>query len=179
MTTTSDHSTARVSIWSVLIATSPIYFSLFSFLATVVIGYEIWYEIVFGYHYRLADVVHAIIHSIHIPGAASAIISLIVVENVRSGMVTAHYIDQYFKKKIKEREDHIRAEVTAEVTAEVKAEITAEITAEVTAAVIAEANARWRAWNDRRLAAEAAGELFDEPPPNLGKRDSDPHQKYD
>lgn len=31
---------------------------------------------------------------------------------------------------------------------------------------IAEADAAWRAWNDRRLAAEADGEPFSEPPPN-------------
>ena len=30
----------------------------------------------------------------------------------------------------------------------------------------AEANAAWRAWNDRRLAAEANGEPFTEPPPD-------------
>ena len=31
---------------------------------------------------------------------------------------------------------------------------------------IAQANAAWRAWNDRRLAAEANGEPFTEPPPD-------------
>lgn len=29
----------------------------------------------------------------------------------------------------------------------------------------AEVNAAWKAWNERRLAAEANGEPFDEPPP--------------
>ena len=32
---------------------------------------------------------------------------------------------------------------------------------------IAQANAVWRAWNDRRLAAEANGESFTEPPPDI------------
>ena len=31
---------------------------------------------------------------------------------------------------------------------------------------IAAANAAWRAWNDRRLEAEAKGEPFTEPPPD-------------
>ena len=33
----------------------------------------------------------------------------------------------------------------------------------------AEADAAWRAWYQRRQAAEAAGAPFDEPPPNFGK----------
>ena len=41
---------------------------------------------------------------------------------------------------------------------------------------IAETNAAWRAWNDRRLAAEANGEPFTEPPPdttaNPGRNDA-------
>ena len=36
---------------------------------------------------------------------------------------------------------------------------------------IAEAYRRWEAWNARRMAAEAKGEPFDEPPPTLPKND--------
>ena len=31
-----------------------------------------------------------------------------------------------------------------------------------------EANAAWQEWNRRRIAAETAGEPFDEPPPDFG-----------
>ena len=30
-----------------------------------------------------------------------------------------------------------------------------------------EANAAWREWNRRRMSAEQAGQLFDEPPPDF------------
>ena len=31
-----------------------------------------------------------------------------------------------------------------------------------------EANVAWQEWNRRRIAAETAGETFDEPPPDFG-----------
>ena len=35
----------------------------------------------------------------------------------------------------------------------------------------AQTQAAWEAWNERRLAAEANGEAFDEPPPQLSPSD--------
>lgn len=34
----------------------------------------------------------------------------------------------------------------------------------------AETNAKWEAWNARRMAAEEKGEPFDEPPPSVNSR---------
>ena len=111
-----------------------------------------------------------------VTGAAAAVLSLATAEGGRLSMVAARYIEERYlnplrAKRIKREEEamkRIREEASrgqgrgysrhqAEVTAEVKAEVT---------------NARWEAWNERRLAAEAKGEPFDEPTPaTLRNRD--------
>ena len=58
-------------------------------------------------------------------------------------------------QRLKERKERFRAEMMAEGIAEGEARGRAELAAEVAA------------WNERRLAAEAKGEPFDEPPPGV------------
>ena len=43
----------------------------------------------------------------------------------------------------------------------------------------AEEYRRWEAWNNRRLAAEARGELFTEPPPSLDRANGTPPPRQD
>ena len=59
----------------------------------------------------------------------------------------------------------VAAKVAAEVTEKVTAEITEKVTAEVTEKVTAERDRVWTEWNTRRMAAEASGIPFHEPPP--------------
>ena len=59
------------------------------------------------------------------------------------------------------------AETRAETAAEIRAEAIAEIRAEAAAEIRAEVNSLWRRWLERRNAALARGENFDEPPPDL------------
>ena len=59
----------------------------------------------------------------------------------------------------------VAAKVAAEVTEKVTAEITEKVTAEVTERVTAERDRVWTEWNTRRMAAEASGIPFHEPPP--------------
>ena len=68
-------------------------------------------------------------------------------------MVIAAY---YSRRKRQENLEAGRAEGRAEGQAEGKAE------------GLEEANAAWQEWNQRRMAAETAGEPFDEPPPDFG-----------
>ena len=74
---------------------------------------------------------------------ASAGLSASLIELGRSLMVVAHYLDQWLKKRQEER------------------------LARASAAARAETQQMWEEWNGRRLAAEAAGLPFDEPPPSL------------
>lgn len=52
-----------------------------------------------------------------------------------------------------------------EIAAEVAAEVTEKVAAEVKAQVTAERDRVWTEWNTRRMAAEASGIPFHEPPP--------------
>ena len=64
----------------------------------------------------------------------------------------------------REQEKRLR-EIAAEVAAEVAAEFTEKVAAEVKAQVTAERDRVWTEWNTRRMAAEASGIPFHEPPP--------------
>lgn len=64
----------------------------------------------------------------------------------------------------REQEKRLR-EIAAEVAAEVTAEVTEKVAEEVKAQVTAERDRVWTEWNTRRMAAEASGIPFHEPPP--------------
>ena len=64
----------------------------------------------------------------------------------------------------REQENRLR-EIATEVATEVAAGITEKVTAEVTERVTAERDRVWTEWNTRRMAAEASGIPFHEPPP--------------
>ena len=68
-------------------------------------------------------------------------------------MVTGEYLRQKLVEPLKEKQ---RAEGRAEGHAE----------------GCAERDAAWEAWNRRRIAAEAEGKPFDEPPPSLREHSS-------
>lgn len=70
-----------------------------------------------------------------------------IVELGRMIMVLAEGMAQ----RLKERKERFRAEMMAKGEAKGRAEVLAEVVA----------------WNERRLAAEAKGEPFDEPPPGV------------
>ena len=83
-------------------------------------------------------------------------------------MVAARYIEEKYLNPLREKRIKREQEAMKKVREEVRAEVTAEVTAQVTA----DANVRWVEWNERRLAAKANGEPFDEPTPaTLRNRD--------
>ena len=106
---------------------------------------------------------------------ASAGLSASLIELGRSLMVVAHYLDQWLKKRQEERLARAVAAAVAEAVAEARAEAEsqgreggyAEGRAEGHATARAETQQMWEEWNGRRLAAEASGQPFDEPPPSL------------
>ena len=75
-------------------------------------------------------------------------------------MVVADYFTKRWLNPLKEQ---LRQEGRAEGQAEGRAEGHAEGQAE--------SNAKWEAWNARRMEAEEKGEPFDEPPPSADSRD--------
>ena len=91
---------------------------------------------------------------------AAAVLSLATAEGGRLAMVAARYIEERYLNPLREK----RIKRQEEAMRKIREEVTAEVTAN--------ANARWEAWNERRLAAKAKGEPFDEPTPaTLRNRD--------
>ena len=99
-----------------------------------------------------------------VTGAAAAVLALATAEGGRLAMVAARYIEERYlnplrAKRIKREEEAMR-------------KIREEGREEGRKQGSAEAHARWETWNERRLAAEAKGEPFNEPTPaTLRNRD--------
>ena len=134
--------TRRESLWSVSPAWRNVFFSLLgvSLLATscVIIAYTLINVGDAGIMetYMLAA------SRILISGGAQAILIYSVTDSWEAMMVLANYLRQNLLEPLKERQ---RREGVEEG--------------------LATANARWRAWNERREKAAELGEPFDEPPP--------------
>ena len=115
-----------------------------------------------------ATIIRTIIAQTAVTGAAAAVLALATAEGGRLTMVAARYIEERYLNPLKKKRIKREQEAMKEAMQKIREEITAEVTAEVTA----NANARWEAWNERRLAAKAKGEPFDEPTPaTLRNRD--------
>ena len=153
----------RVSIWSVTADVLPAYLTLFDILATIGVGYVVWYNI-----WELtADSVHAtiwgIITGIVTVGIASGIITILILEIRKNAMI----MGTYFERKIKRRRELELAEARAEAKEEARAEARVEARAEERRRNVAEFNALIDAWVKRRDESREKGEPFDEPPPRL------------
>ena len=101
-----------------------------------------------------------------VSGAAAAVLSLATAEGGRLSMVAARYIEERYlnplkKKRIKREQEAMKKvrEEGHEAGHEAGHKAGHKAGSTVT-------NARWEAWNERRLAAEAKGEPFEEPIPS-------------
>jgi hypothetical protein len=129
---------------------------MFTVLASIGIGYLVWYEIT----QRTEDTVYDTIMNITLGlgpiAIGAAAIGVIITEVLRFSMVMA----EYFAKKVLEpsierTRERLRKQAREEGREKGREEANAE------------ANAKVQAWNRRRLDAEAQGERFDEPPPQF------------
>ncbi len=154
------HGGDRQSIWSIpkseqaTSSASPqrIFFAGLAFLA--------YHETLVLKTGESATIIRNIIAQTAVTGAAAAVLSLATAEGGRLAMVVARYIEERYlnplrAKRIKREEEAMR-----------------KIREEGRKQGSAEAHARWETWNERRLAAEAKGEPFNEPTPaTLRNRD--------
>ena len=137
---------ARESIWSVPPGRMAQYFGLFTLFASAGIGFLVWYEIFENTADTPAQTVLAITQGIGLNTVGAAGLSMLTVEGPRFIMVMADYFTKKWLNPLKER---LRAEGRAEGRAERDTE--------------------WKAWNERRMAAEKKGDPFDEPPPSTNQ----------
>ena len=141
-------SNSRDSIWSIPPGYWLVYFTVFALLTLAGMSFTIWYEATQKDDAITRDVIYASIQSVAAVGVGSAIISFIVTEGTRILMVISNYLIIHLLKPAQEK-----------LVARGKARGRAE--------ALAEAAQRVEDWNRRRLEAEASGESFDEPPPDL------------
>ncbi len=130
----------RESIWSISPRWKTVYFFLFSVQSVLGTGLLSWYETTQRTEDNAVETILAVISGMAEVGVATAVTTIVVTEVMQNVMVTGEYLRQKLVEPLKERQ---RAEGRAEE------------------------REAWEAWNRRRMAAEAEGKPFDEPPPSL------------
>ena len=140
----------RDSIWSIPPARRALYFGLFTFYAMAGIGFLVWYH-VFAY---TADswqqTILSITQGIGVTTVGAAGLALLTIEGPQTVMVVADYLRKKLIEPLDERREERRNRFRQEGQAQTQA--------------------AWESWNERRLAAEASGEPFDEPPPGASDK---------
>ena len=140
----------RDSIWSIPLARRALYFGLFILYAMAGIGFLIWYEVFENKADTWQQTILSITQGIGVTTVGAAGLALLTIEGPRTFMVVADYITQRWLNPLKER---LREEGRAQGDARTQA--------------------TWEAWNERRVAAEASGEPFDEPPPGTSSTEGE------
>lgn len=135
----------RESIWSISPRWKTVYFFLFSVQSVLGTGLLSWYETTQRTEDNAVETILAVISGMAEVGVAAAVTTIVVTEVMQNVMVTGEYLRQQLVEPLKERQ---RAEGRAEE------------------------REAWEAWNRRRMAAEAEGKPFDEPPPSLRENSS-------
>ena len=153
----------RESIWSIPPARRALYFGLFTLYALAAIGFLVWYHVFEQWSGNWAETTLSIIQGIGVNTVGAAGLALLTIEGPNTVMVVGDYlrkklIEPLEERREKRRRESIRIRLEAEATlGAMRAEARAEARLEVQSA--------WEAWNERRMAAEASGVAFDEPPP--------------
>ena len=148
----------RESIWSITRGQRALYFGLFSLYAFAGIGFLIWYHVFERRADAWPETILSVTQGIGVNTVGAAGLALLTIEGPKTIVVLADYITERWLNPLKERN---RAKAHAQGRAEGRVEGEAQN------------QAAWLAWNERRLAAEANGEDFDEPPPGTSPTESE------
>ena len=138
------------------------------------IGFLVWYHILEQDSDSWPETILSITQGIGVNTVGAAGLALLTIEGPNTVMVVAHYLrkrlieplEERRRQEAEQRQRGAREKGLAEGLAEgrVKGRVEGRVEGE------AQAQAAWEAWNERRLAAEAGGESFDEPPPGTSNR---------
>ena len=167
----------RDSIWSIPLARRAPYFGLFTAYALVGIGFLLWYEIFEYMADTWPETILSITQGIGVTTVGAAGLALLTIEGPQTFMVVADYLrkklieplEERRRQEAEQRRQQAREEGLAAGRAEGRTEGRAEGRTEGRAEGEAQTQAAWEAWNERRIAAEASGEPFDEPPPGTSQ----------
>ena len=150
-----EQSAQRESIWSVSRRWKALYFPLFTTLTIIGAGYVVWHGITHRPQGDVHDAIVAIILRLAPTLIVSAGASVVVTELGRYSAMLSDILREKTDKWIAKRRKEKLEEATAQGIAQGHAEGRSEM------------QKLWQEWNRRRLAHEARGEPFDEPPPSL------------
>ena len=145
----------RESIWSIPVSLKRLYFALFTVQMFIVMAWLIRTAIVDDSLPGIPEKIASIWLRMAPMAVSSAAIALTITDTWKTSMVLGTWLEETLEKR---RQRQIKAAVDKAVKEAVE-----EATQEV-----AEARRQlrdWWAWNQRRVASEAAGEEFNEPPP--------------
>ena len=164
---TNREPSSRQSIWSVTSGWLPAYFALFDALGTIGVIYVIVYNVFIRSHPTVHDMLWSIATGIVIVGAASATVSILMVELGKNIMIVGTYLEDMLNRRrarqLAEAEERGlkqgrergleqgREQGLEKGVTKGRADLSAEI----------------REWDARRREAASKGEPFDEPPPGL------------
>ena len=148
---TNREPSSRQSIWSVASGWLPAYFILFDALGTIGVIYVIVYNVFIRSHPTVHDMLWSIATGIVIVGAASATVSILMVELGKNIMIVGTYLEDMLNRRRARQLAEAEERGFEKGVTKGRATLSAEM----------------REWNSRRLEAEAKGEPFDEPPPGL------------
>lgn len=146
-----DPNRERESIWSVPPGRVAQYFGLFTLFASLGLGFLLWYEIFENTGDTVPETIRDIIQGLGLNAAGSAGLSLQIIEGPKVVTVLADYITKKWLNPLKEQ---LREEGREQGREEGSQQTAVRL------------NAEWRGWIERRDAAAARGEPFDEPPPD-------------
>ena len=155
----------RDSIWSIPLGRRALYFGLFTVYALAGIGFLIWYEIFEHTADTWQQTILAITQGIGVTTVGAAGLALLTIEGPENIMVVADYLRKRLIEPLEERRRQEAEQRQREARERGLAEGRAEGEAQTQAA--------WEAWNERRMAAEASGEPFDEPPPGISSTEEE------
>ena len=103
---------------------------------------------------------------------AAAVSSLATAEGGRLAMVAARYIEERYLNPLREKRIKREEEAKEKIREEARAKGLAHAQSHAQTLALGHAHAEWGVWNERRLAAAAKGEPFNEPTPaTLRNRD--------
>lgn len=153
----------RDSIWSIPPARRALYFGLFTLYALAGIGFLVWYHVFEVGSDSWPETILSITQGIGLHTVGAAGLALLTIEGPNTIMVVGDYLRKRLIEPLEER----RRQEAEQRQREAREKGLAEGLAEGRA----QGQAAWEAWNERRLAAEANGEPFDELPPQLSSSD--------
>ena len=131
----------RESIWTISKSWQSVYFAFFTLQMVLGMSLVLWYHVFEHVEDSIVETLIGIIRDTASVSVGSAGTSYMLAEGARIAMILASNLEQWINRKWEQRDARNRAEGRVAERAE------------------------WRAWNERRVAAESRGEIFDEPMP--------------